>query len=75
MWTVTDIAQSRLGASRPAIAADEEFLPIATRSLDLYVSLLTLHTANDLVGALAQARIALRPDGLFIAAIFGEENA
>jgi len=53
---------------------DEELSPLAPQSLDLIVSLLTLHCANDLVGALAQARMALKPDGLLIAAIFGEET-
>ncbi|MFQ5563201.1 MAG: methyltransferase domain-containing protein [Parvularculaceae bacterium] len=56
------------------LIADEERLPIAPESLDLIVSMLTLHSANDLVGALAQARRALKPDGLFLAALFGEET-
>ncbi|MEO1137354.1 MAG: methyltransferase domain-containing protein [Pseudomonadota bacterium] len=56
------------------LVADMEALPLAPQSLDLFVSLLTLHTANDLVGALTQARMALKPDGLFIAAVFGEDT-
>jgi len=35
------------------------------------VSLLSLHWANDLVGALIQIRQALKPDGLFLGALFG----
>ena len=35
---------------------------------------LALHWANDPVGQLVQARRALRPDGLFIAALFGGET-
>ena len=69
-----DAAPGRLQNARPAFIADAESLPIAPQSLDLYVSLLTLHSANDLVGALAQARHALKPDGLFIAAVFGEST-
>lgn len=69
-----DPAPARLPPSGLRLAADPEALPFAPHSLDLFVSLLTLHTANDLVGALAQARMALRPDGLFIAAVFGEET-
>lgn len=69
-----DAAPARLGAARPAVVAEEETLPLGQESLDLFVSLLTLHRANDLVGALAQARAALKPDGLFIAAVFGEET-
>lgn len=53
------------------VVADEERLPFAAESLDLVVSLLSLHWTNDLVGALVQIRRALRPDGLFIGALFG----
>ncbi|MCA3755303.1 MAG: SAM-dependent methyltransferase, partial [Phenylobacterium sp.] len=34
-------------------------------------SSLSLHWANDVIGALVQARLALKPDGLFIGALFG----
>lgn len=53
------------------VAADEERLPFAPGSLDLIVSTLGLHWTNDVVGALIQARLALKPDGLFIAAFLG----
>ena len=53
------------------LVADEERLPFAPASLDLVVSLLSLHWTNDLVGALVQIRRALKPDGLFIGALFG----
>lgn len=46
-------------------------LPLADASADLIVSLLSLHWANDLPGALAQIRRALKPDGLFLGALFG----
>ena len=55
----------------PRIIADEELLPVRENSLDLIISPLHLHAANDLPGALAQIRRALKPDGLFIAALFG----
>lgn len=58
----------------PALAADEEALPFAPGSFDLIVSNLSLHWVNDLPGALIQARQALRPDGLFLAAIFGGDT-
>ena len=67
-----DAAPERLPRTGLRIAADAEAAPFAPQSLNLYVSLLTLHAANDLVGALAQARMALKPDGLFIAAVFAE---
>ncbi len=56
------------------VAVDEERLPFADASLDLVVSLLNLHWTNDLVGALIQIRQALKPDGLFIGALFGGET-
>ena len=55
----------------PAIAADEEFLPFAAESFDLVLSCLALHWVNDLPGALVQIRRALKPDGLFLAVLFG----
>jgi NADH dehydrogenase [ubiquinone] 1 alpha subcomplex assembly factor 5 len=63
---------ARLGL--PAVAADEEALPFAPASLDLVVSSLALHWVNDLPGTLIQVRQALKPDGLFLAAIFGGET-
>jgi SAM-dependent methyltransferase len=69
-----DTAPARLPGEGLRIAADLDALPVKPGSLNLFVSMLTLHTVNDLIGALTQARMALRPDGLFIAAIFGEET-
>jgi SAM-dependent methyltransferase len=53
------------------VVADEEALPFADASFDLVVSALSLHWVNDLPGALIQIRRALKPDGLFIGAVFG----
>jgi SAM-dependent methyltransferase len=63
----------RMLAPRPGlrVVADEERLPFAPACLDLIVSTLGLHWTNDVVGALIQARRALKPDGLFIAAFLG----
>lgn len=57
-----------------AVVADEEALPFRDGSLDLVVSALALHTVNDLPGTLAQVRRALKPDGLFLAAVLGGET-
>ncbi|MEO1251132.1 MAG: methyltransferase domain-containing protein [Pseudomonadota bacterium] len=70
--TLMDLTPSRLPKNARTLIADEERLPFAAGQFDLIVSILTLHGANDVVGALAQARQALSPDGLFLAAIFGE---
>jgi SAM-dependent methyltransferase len=56
---------------RPALVCDEDALPIKAASLSLAVSGLALHRVNDLPGALIQIRRALRPDGLFMAALLG----
>ncbi len=56
------------------IVADEEALPFAAASLDLVVSGLSLQFVNDLPGALVQIRRALKPDGLFLAAMLGGET-
>ena len=56
---------------RPSLAGDEEFLPFAGGSFDLIMSCLDLHWVNDLPGALLQIRHVLKPDGLFLAVLFG----
>jgi SAM-dependent methyltransferase len=68
----TDLS-ARMLAGRPGarLVADEERLPFAPGSLDLVVSTLGLHWANDVVGALIQIRLALKPDGLFIGSLLG----
>ena len=56
------------------VAADEETLPFREASLDLVVSGLALQFVNDLPGVLVQIRRALKPDGLFLAALLGGET-
>jgi SAM-dependent methyltransferase len=56
------------------IAADEEALPFRDGSLDLIVSGLALQFVNDLPGVLVQIRRALKPDGLFLAALLGGDT-
>jgi NADH dehydrogenase [ubiquinone] 1 alpha subcomplex assembly factor 5 len=53
------------------VAADPELLPFQAASFDLAVSGLVLHWVGDLPGALVQLRRALKPGGLFLAALFG----
>ncbi len=67
----SDIAARRAG---PLIVADEEALPFADGTLDLVVSALALQLVNDLPGTLVQIRRALKPDGLFLAALLGGET-
>lgn len=59
---------------RPAFVADPEALPVGAASVDLVLSVLSLHGVNDLPGTLVQIRRALRPDGLLLAAFFGGET-
>jgi SAM-dependent methyltransferase len=57
------------------IEPDEtETLRLAPESLDLAVSALAFQFVNDLPGALAQIRRALRPDGLLLAAMIGGDT-
>lgn len=56
------------------VAADEEFLPFADETFNLAVSALSLHWVNDLPGALIQVNRALKPDGLFLAAMLGGDT-
>ncbi len=58
----------------PSVVADEEALPFRDASLDLVVSALALQFVNDLPGTLVQVRRALKPDGLFLAALAGGDT-
>lgn len=68
------MARAATATGWPTIAGDEEALPFATASFDVILSNLSLHWVNDLPGALIQARQALRPDGLFLATLFGADT-
>jgi len=56
------------------VVADAETLPFHDASLDLVVSALALQFVNDLPGTLVQVRRALKPDGLFLAALIGGDT-
>ncbi|MFT5485918.1 MAG: NADH dehydrogenase [ubiquinone] 1 alpha subcomplex assembly factor 5 [Paracoccaceae bacterium] len=74
---VTADLSDRLLARMPgglSVSADEEFLPFADGAFDLIASTLSLHWVNDLPGALIQIRRALKPDGLFLAAMLGGDT-
>ena len=53
------------------VRCDEDMLPFPASSFDLVLSVGVLDSVNDLPGALALIRRALRPDGLFLAAFAG----
>lgn len=54
-----------------ALTAEADALPFGEGKFDLIVSNMSLHWVNDLPGALIQIRRALKPDGLFLAALAG----
>jgi hypothetical protein len=66
------LGEGGLGPARTL--PDAEVLELAEGAHDLVVHGLGLHSANDPVGQLVQARRALVPDGLFIGALFGGET-
>jgi SAM-dependent methyltransferase len=63
-----------LACPGPVTVADEEALPLADGAFDLLASALSLHFVNDLPGVLAQARRALKPDGLLLVSLLGGET-
>lgn len=67
-------ADEELLGGEPGVVADEEALPFRDESLDLVTSALSLHLTNDTPGVFVQVRRALRPDGLFLAALLGGET-
>lgn len=74
---ITALEPSRLMVDRllsnqfDAVMANDETLPFEPGTFDLVASVLSLHWVNDLPGLLNQVRTVLKPDGLFLACLFG----
>jgi NADH dehydrogenase [ubiquinone] 1 alpha subcomplex assembly factor 5 len=67
-----DLSPAMVGrAEGLRVVGDEEALPFGPDRFDLALSAFSLHWTNDLPGALAQVRHALKPDGLLLAALPG----
>jgi SAM-dependent methyltransferase len=66
-----DALQGAAATWRTGLFGADERLEVVGDDFDLAVSILSLHGMNDLPGALVQIRRALKPDGLFVAALFG----
>ncbi len=56
------------------IVADDDLLDLTPGAHDLVVHAMCLHWANDPVGQIVQCARALRPDGLFLAVMFGGQT-
>lgn len=63
-------AAGPLGAPGARISQPDE-PDLSPGEYDLIINALTLHRVNDPVGVLTQMRLALKPDGLALAALFG----
>jgi SAM-dependent methyltransferase len=78
IWTPGELLRKPVADRFKSIARIEpdetEMLRLAPESLDLAVSALAFQFVNDLPGALAQIRRALRPDGLLLAAMIGGDT-
>lgn len=71
-WLRSDSAAALVPAG--GVVFDEEGVPFGQRTLDLFASVLTLHAANDLPGALTQIRRCLKGGGSFLGALFGGQT-
>src|SRR5437773_6549504 len=78
IWTPGELLRKpiadRFQSIRRIDVDQSETLPLQPQSLDLALSALAFQFINDLPGVLAQIRRALRPDGLFLAAMIGGDT-
>jgi SAM-dependent methyltransferase len=72
LWAGILAAEAGLPPAR--LVPDAAVLDLEEGAHDLVVHALALHWSNDPVGQLVQARRALAPDGLLLAALFGGET-
>ncbi len=56
------------------ITPDDELLDLEPQAHDLILHAMSLHWADDPVGQMIQCHRALKPDGLFIATLFGGQT-
>ncbi|RDV07798.1 methyltransferase domain-containing protein [Sphingorhabdus pulchriflava] len=66
-----ELTAGKAGAVATLTIADEDRLDLSAEEYDLIIAAGTLDSVNDLPGALIQIRRSLRPDGLFLGAMFG----
>ncbi|NVJ70070.1 MAG: methyltransferase domain-containing protein [Alphaproteobacteria bacterium] len=69
-----NFAPHSTGGTIQTVGMGDEPLPVDAGTFDLVVSNLALHWVNDLPGLMVQANRALKPDGLFMAALFGGDT-
>ncbi len=75
LFAEADSVPSMLGGmAQHRLILDQEVVPFAVESVDLFISILSFHHLNDLPGTLIQLRRALRPDGLLLATMFGSQT-
>ncbi len=79
MVQVEDSAAMAAHAAALAPDAETRIAPTETPDLapggfDVVVGVLTMHRVNDPVGLLTQMRLALKPDGLALVALFGGQT-
>lgn len=67
-----DLWQKAFGEAR--VVADAPVLDLEQGAHDLVIHGLSLHWADDPVGQLVQCRRALKPDGMFMAVMFGGQT-
>lgn len=59
---------------RDYLQCDEEFLPFRDNSFDIILSSLHFHWTNDLQNTFRRINDILRPDGVFIASVLGNDT-
>ncbi|XP_072948593.1 arginine-hydroxylase NDUFAF5, mitochondrial [Epargyreus clarus] len=79
--TLCDTSQTHLdkaivgdGVLVEKVVMDEEHIDFPPDSIDLIVSSLSLHWVNDLPGCLDRIMNCLKPDGVFMACVFGGDT-
>ena len=67
----TQLCYDAPNLAKAMVSCADDALPFKEDSFDLVISILNLHSLNDLPGALMNISHILRPDGLILASYFG----
>ncbi|KAG8192911.1 hypothetical protein JTE90_025620 [Oedothorax gibbosus] len=71
---LTEITQVSEEIPTVKMVVDEEHLPFAENSIEIFLSSLSFHWINNIPSALQQIHKSLKPDGVLIASMFGGET-
>lgn len=72
--TSDSVWQFSLTGTPHKVVFDDEYLPFALQQFDLIINFMEMHYYNDIPGFLQQVKGCLKPEGLFLSVLLGQDT-